>query len=353
MRVVLILLLLMAYFGVETAGQNTTTQKITADNVSFLRSVARIDFNEYASEWGEINAGWFALDNHGERALVREGTRHVVIELFDPLENTVVEDSGDTLDAAFVGSTGAYTLLTRRDVAHSVIYYTPDGDDLSYSLEDSSGIPLAIWPGDDTDVAQVWLEIMSSASDTNVLSVQLGDYAASFLPYGPEDDPEAVVRIGRIPPPYVVTSSLQGLVKLWNLETTEVIFEVDNGTGQPSVFGNINADATHLVWRDNANRNLYLLDFVTGENQLIAELDGAYVQWFFLSYDASVILGVNVAGEPVVVAWDVSTGERYVLGEYLPCERPQPDMARLSEDGSTLVIGCDGGLEAWRIQQEE
>lgn len=352
MRLVLILLFLMAYSAIETVGQHPTTQVITADNVNHLHSVARIDFDGFTGEWGEINAGWFALDTHGTRALIRERMRHIVFDLFDPSKNAVVNDTGDITDAAFVGSTGAYLLLTRQGAAHEVIYYAEDGAVLSYSLEDFSGIPLAVWP-DDTATARAWLEIMTFAADTNVLSVDLEDSAASVLTYGPEDDPEAVVRIGRIPPPYVVTSSLQGLVKLWNLETKETIFEADNGTEQPSVFGNINADATHLVWRDNASSNLYLLDFVTGENQFVAELDGAYVQWFFLSHDASVILGINLAGEPVVVAWDVSSGERYVLGEYRPCDRPQPDMVRLSEDGTTLVIGCDGGLEVWRVHQED
>jgi hypothetical protein len=53
-----------------------------------------------------------------------------------------------------------------------------------------------------------------------------------------------------------------------------------------------------------------------------------------------------------VVAWDVKTGERTILGEYRECNRPQPDMTRLSEDGTTLVIGCDTGLDIWRIVPE-
>ena len=162
----------------------------------------------------------------------------------------------------------------------------------------------------------------------------------------------AVVRIGRIPLPYVVTSSLDGIVKLWNLDTGEIVYEVDNGTGEPSVFGNINADATHLVWRDNANQTLYLLNFETGENREIAPLNGDYAQWYFLSNDASVIIAVNLGGEPNVVVWDTETGERTNLGNYRECDRPQPDMARLTEDGSTLIIGCDTGLDIWRINQE-
>jgi WD40 repeat protein len=146
-----------------------------------------------------------------------------------------------------------------------------------------------------------------------------------------------------------VTSSIDGIVKLWNLETGETVYEVDNGTGEAAVFGNINKAATHLVWRDHDSKALYLLNFETGENRLIDELDAAYVQWFFLSNDASLIIAVNTNFEPNIVVWDVETGERTILGEYRHCNRPQPDMARLSADGTTLVIACDTGLDIWRI----
>ena len=85
----------------------------------------------------------------------------------------------------------------------------------------------------------------------------------------------------------------------------------------------------------------------------IAPLNGDYAQWYFLSNDVSVIIAVNLGGEPNVVAWDTETGERRNLGNYRECERPQPDMARLTEDGSTLIIGCDTGLDIWRINEEE
>ena len=168
----------------------------------------------------------------------------------------------------------------------------------------------------------------------------------------PASDADAVVRIGRIPLPYVVTSSLDGIVKLWNLDTDDIVYEVNNGTGEPSVFGNINADATHLVWRDNANQTLYLLNFETGENREIAPLNGDYAQWYFLTNDASAIIAVNLGGEPNVVVWDTATGERTDLGNYRDCERPQPDMVRFTEDGTTLIIGCDTGLDIWRVNLE-
>ncbi len=81
---------------------------------------------------------------------------------------------------------------------------------------------------------------------------------------------------------------------------------------------------------------------------LIAPLDGAFIPFMLLSFDASVAIGVNVGSEPTVIVWDTTTGERYDLGEYRACNR-QPDMVRLSGDGTTLVIGCDTGLNIWRV----
>ncbi|MFW5691150.1 MAG: hypothetical protein ACOCXZ_01505 [Chloroflexota bacterium] len=53
-----------------------------------------------------------------------------------------------------------------------------------------------------------------------------------------------------------------------------------------------------------------------------------------------------------MIAWIVETGERIDLGTYRECSR-QPDMVRLSTDGTTLVIGCDTGLDVWRVSQAE
>ena len=90
------------------------------------------------------------------------------------------------------------------------------------------------------------------------------------------------------------------------------------------------------------------MDFETGEDRAVAPLEGQYVQWFFVTDAADVIIAVNINLEPVVVAWDSATGERFDLGSYRQCNRV-PDKARLSLDGKTLVIGCDTGLDIWRI----
>ena len=66
------------------------------------------------------------------------------------------------------------------------------------------------------------------------------------------------------------------------------------------------------------------------------------------SADVLEALGVNIDLEPVVVAWDVASGKQTQLGTYRECSRT-PDMVQVSEDGTTLVIGCDTGLDVWRI----
>lgn len=337
---------------------DSTLPVINADNIAQLQSVQQIDFDAASCE---ITSGWFQMNAIGTRYAVLDTRRH--IHLWDATGDLLLAPSADdcdtlrdTADVTFGADDTLYTTLQSLE-AVTVTATAPDADTLSsdalITLEDVSGSVINSWVADDTSM--LWLEFV--ADETTLLPLTLDDAVTvgDSLAYAPASDENAVVRIGRIPPPYVVTSSLTGEVKLWDMSSGEVLHTVDNGTGEPSVFGNINRDATHLVWRDNANETLYLLDFVTGENRAIDSLDGEYAQWYFLTNDASAIIAVNIGFEPVVVAWDVETGERTVLGEYRACERPQPDMARLSADGTTLVIGCDSGLDIWRIppQTEE
>jgi hypothetical protein len=60
------------------------------------------------------------------------------------------------------------------------------------------------------------------------------------------------------------------------------------------------------------------------------------------------VIGVNIDLEPIIVAWDVASGERLDLGFYRECSRT-PDMVQISEDGTTLAIGCDTGIDIWRV----
>ncbi len=313
------------------------TAVITDDNADQLTSVAQIDFADYDAP---IDAGWFAMNADGTHYLLRDtqGTLYLV------------DDRGDLRETFRTSPT---------EDASAILVDAVFADDMPYILEITDGettvngsvvtaeFPFALWVDDDA------LYIETSAIGTNdgvITRYRLPNLSdTETIPYAPASDPDGVVRIGRIPLPYVITSSLAGVVTLWDVQNGTQRQQVDNGTGQPAVFGNINQSATHLVWRDNDNRSLYVLDFETGENRYIDDLGGAYAQWYFLSPDASVIIAVNLEFEPIVVMWDVASGNRTDLGDYRTCERPQPDMARLSDDGTTLVIGCDTGLDIWRV----
>lgn len=166
------------------------------------------------------------------------------------------------------------------------------------------------------------------------------------LDSGPENDPDAFFRIGRMRLPYAITATQDFFIKRWNLETDEVTATAQLD-GLPGV-GQITPDGRYFAWRDDDAKAIHLLDFDIGLDKVIAPLNGSYIPYLLLNSSASVIIGVNVDLKPVVVAWNVVTGERIELGEYRSCDR-QPDMVRLSVDDTTLVIGCDAGMDIWRV----
>ncbi len=331
------ILIFLAIFSEQVL---TPTPEINSQNIANFAPVAQIDF---ATD--PLQSGWFALSDDGHLATVAMPDS-MLVEFSITGEQRVLYQQKDFVTGTYRGDTfiGLHApvdgyLLIDNAMPVSEFLYEYDADTPAY--------PQDLFVTDET----LFVEHQPMGMDNEAfvsLNARDGD-SISFIEYAPSEDESAVVRIGRIPAPYAVTSSQTGDVTLWNWTTGAALKTVNNGLDEPSVFGNINTSASHLVWRDNASETLYLLDFETGENKTIAALNGDYVQWFFLSNDANVIIGVNIGFVPNVVAWDVATGEFLELGNYLPCERPQPDMARLSADGTTLVIGCDVGLQFWRI----
>lgn len=338
-----LIILTLFLISVSVFAQDAPTPPpINAKNLQHLQSVAQLDFKDMNAEF---NSGWFAMNATGDMYALSDATGRIFIMQYDNKKtvSSRLFEEGDTYHGLMVDAYFSGNLLYPLQILDSDIY-------LAQKKLDVSASPQSLWGND----GRLFIETLPTENKNAQISIfdsttfQLID----TLPYAPAQDPEAIVRIGRIHPPYTVTSSIDGIVKLWNLETGELLHEVDNGTGQAAVFGNINADATHLVWRDHDSQSLYLLNFETGENRYIGDLGGAYVQWFFLSNDASLIIAVNYNFEPNIIVWDTATGKRTDLGAYRQCNRPQPDMARLSADGTTLVIGCDTGLDIWRVVEE-
>jgi WD40 repeat protein len=351
MRPFLLSMLLLLTLIRTLAQTGDIAEGITAANIHHLHSVAHIDF---AAMECTFDTGSFALSTNGEYVAAQDSYNHLYV--WDTNGELLYADDlpcDELRNPAHIAFDAHHVLYTVEQVDNSLtVSKLPplDNSVMVNSILPLEVMVLAVWVEDET----LWLEARENNQET-VFSIQdvfVETYGIDSLAYAPADDPNAIVRIGRIQPPYTVTSSREGIVTLWNIQTGEVVYEVDNGTGEAAVFGAINSDATHLIWRDTRNESLYLLNFETGANHFIANLDGQYAQWYFLSNDTSVALAVNLNFEPNVVAWDTATGAQTVLGEYRECSRPQPDMARFSADGTTLVIGCDTGLDIWRIASE-
>jgi len=345
---------------------------INAMNIGQLRSVLTIDFADAPEEAGIIQNGWFVLNKNGTHAATVNRANALVI--WDTVSGDYVDSyaltSADGLPATVLDM--AFGNVTSQGESHELLV-SLHSDGQTYSLgyfdiasgefesvvvsESQTAIPVRVWIGD----LLTYVEIQTTTPEQQSYILgrptivpnrgMLGNEAISRT--SPDNDPDAFVRIGRVLPPFAVTSTVDGLVKLWNLETGQVTAtaQVDDG---PPVFGQVNASGSHLVWRDPESTVLHVLDFEMGEDAIVAQLGGEYFPALLLTDAADVVIAVNSINAqseiaPIVIAWDVATGERRVLGEHRSCNR-QPDMARLSHDGTTLVIGCDMGLDVWRVE---
>lgn len=334
---------------------------LNAQNVADLQSVAQIDFEHYVADVGEIFTGVFALSPDGSHIAGVSANNQIVLWATDGslltaytlpgdegYNSTVVEtpqfNADGTLLASIHADNTGYTLLVYDLVAQTL---TP------IAFPNAPDLPIRVWF--DADVPYIWVEVTpQQPTGYYVMRLPLDPQTTEpplILPSAPDADETAFVRIGRIPAPLAITSSEDGLVKLWNLETGEVLHEVQLD-GLP-VFGRIDeTTGVQLAWRDPQSTTLYLLNFETGENRVIAPLDGLYVQAFIPSPSGDIILGVHIGDAPIIRVWDTASGNATDLGSYRLCSRV-PDLVRLSADGTTLVIGCDTGFDIWRIVEGE
>lgn len=365
----LVLVMLLVTAGVLVAQEDESEDiqliPVDADNVAGFGSVLLVDFVDLPGDVGSVDSGWFVLSPDGRYASVVRQDGGLVV--YDTLTGdvadtyTVIGESGEpatVLEAAYSADGSIIAALHTDGAGYLISLRAISGDGETLVLpfepvETVDDMPVRIWLDDETPY--VWLEVaagtferyfyvarypLPGAEDTQVIS----------LPSGPEMDMESFVRIGRIEAPLAITATADGLVKRWDLETGKVTATVQLDV--PPVFGRVD-DTTgrYLAWRDPASEALNLLDFEGGDNLPIAPLGGEYVQAILLTPPADVVFAVAIGDDPVVVAWASATGERFDLGPYRTCGRV-PDMVRLSADGTTLVIGCDVGLDIWRISGE-
>lgn len=311
------------------------SEKITADTVARLQSVQYID---YADIDADIEIGWFATNPTATEFIIFDNDTNLY-RVTDDAEITetwtYVDDPEEQLFAVIDGT---YAFEA------TFILYTIDGDYwINENKFESYGTPLAL----NGDAESLYVEVQI---ESELVVYQLDESLSIIKQFDiPSDTSQPVMRVGRIHLPMIVQSSFDGAVDIFEFDSLIGEFQVGDS---PAVFGHINVPKTHFAWVDPDTTYLNLLDFETGDNRVLVGLNGAYAQYYLLSYDASLVIAVNVDFEPNVIAWDTDTGERYDLGTYRECERI-PDKVALSADGTTLIIGCDTGLELWEIVEEK
>lgn len=320
---------------------------ISAANLAQLQSQARIDFVELP---GEPNIGWFESRADASEFIVldRAGRIYRVSESGIEDSWTYAEPGSGQLfsliDAAYFGDEPIVLYLLddsyfigekKLGAVHEPLSLFAFGESLFMEALDATG-------------RAVYMQF-SQAAATGAWEL-VGEY-----PLPPNDPSMPAVRIGRIEFPFLLYSLLEaGALKVYRYPDA---FAVDKGRDYslpegPAVFGALNAAGSHFAWSDPRSARLNLLDLETADNRVVAEIDGAYAQYHLLTADASAILIVNFDFKPEVFAWDVETGRRFELGPYRTCQRI-PDKVALSADGTALVIGCDTGLDIWRVEDSE
>lgn len=327
---------------------------LTANRIHDFHSVLQVDFAALSEVVGRIESGWLRVRHDGQQVVLLTEANNLVV--WDIVQDRAVTDyqvkGQDGLPAnmmdAFWTPSGRMILSLHHDGAtYTLARFEVQTESLSiYPLVAQQGTPVRVW-GDDE---QAWLEWMPHDSTQIPYITALnadGQEVQRFASIA-EQDRDSVVRIGRMPAPLAITANEQGAVRLWNLEQEALLHEVT--LDQMPVFGHINGvNGRNLVWRDAYSDTLNLVDFESGAQTQVAILNGQYVQALLLGAEADVVLAVNVDLQPIVWAWVLPNPQPIELGEYRACGRT-PDMVQLSENGTTLVIGCDTGIDVWRVE---
>jgi hypothetical protein len=341
----LLLITIMIHNLLMVQGEDAAV--ITAANIHRLKSVQQIDFTDLTTDAGEIINGWFALSPDA-RHLALVNRDHEVILLRDdgtlvaryPVEDkdgqptTMVDMAFDPLGTMLASvhlAAGQYVVAT----------YRLPTEELTITTVNRPDFPLRIWAENNA----IWLETEPADYTMTRYVTQFG--SEETIPSGPENDMDAYLRVGRIDAPYAITVTQSLRLQRWDLPTGAVTAQADIAA-LPGV-GALSEDGRFFAWRDNESTGLYVLDIEQNLDRQVTDLEGAYLPFMTLTPDADVIVAVNPNNEPLVLAWRTATGDRVDLGAYRSCLRP-PDYVRLSTDGTTLVIGCDQGLDLWRVR---
>ena len=334
---------------------------ITAENIEQLASVSVIRFDNLPERAGEIINGRVYISDNGDLlAVVNRDGQAVLLDdggsVLAVADVILTKDGfpATFIDGVFADDGALFASIHTAGDRYFVSFVTLQGEVRMIEVQ-SANKPVAIWL--DGEVA--WLEVVPIDPNTDPYLVQVplpesqalvgavSEAALTILPFAPADDADIAARIGRLPPPLAITVTESVQVKRWNLQTGALTSVIE--VAEIPIYGHATADGDWLLWRDSASSALHLLNFSSGDDRVVAELNAVYIPFLFLAPAADVAIGVYENDSSSVIAWDMRSGKRHELGLFRHCQRP-PDMVRLSLDGTTLVIGCDTGLDVWRVQ---
>jgi hypothetical protein len=340
----------------------TPSPQISAENISRLGSAERLDFERLPADIHPAS-GQFAINANATR-VVTFGNRpndppfsQAILWGYpqtDMAFNTIEGDSIARLLAddglcLYTGYRGHYVIWRLDPQAASAKAW------VRVSLPNPEDTAVNFWLADYTTcTAEVFVEV--AAEDGQIYTLAGHETGYSILyPRLFDTAPDTVAaRVGRIPPPLAVTVDFDGTLYRWDMQTNEITGQM--WVGSVAMFGKLNASGSHYAWLSPDWTALQVVDFTSQTIVQTFQLEKTYISHLLFTHAADVIIGIDPSdARGTVRAWVVDNRTTQDLGAYRPCERTQPDLAQLSRDGSAVVIGCDWGVDIWRIieQNEE
>lgn len=358
---VLIAITLFSASSMTTVAQDEggTYPVITAQNIRQLQSVQQLDFADIPANVKPAS-GLFAI-NADASLVVTFGN----LSGEPPLSQAVLWGYGAESDGPLVNALGdshvirlltedGQCLVTGHTGYYAVWELDPTQD--SARLLDQVELPEAfdtvnnVWTADNTTCnTDVYAEVFAMDGSTYVLGPD-GEVLHTDL-FAVAGQVQAG-RVGRVQPPLAITMDFENHLYRWDMMSHEITATVE--VNAFAIFGAVNQTGTYYAWQEGTGPDtfeaLHLVNFEEESDRIVASYDNLYFSHLALPPEADVILGIDPTDERgTVSAWQIETGERIDLGSYRECERIQPDLVKLSQDGTALVIGCDKGIDIWRV----
>lgn len=357
MQFILIISILVLGGAMVQAQSDESPSIITAENVEQLQSVSTFDFSD-GPESVLPSAGLFSANYDGSKIVTfgrytdepplslailwGYGDEPVVNRIDDGSISRVLSYDGRCLYTGHREYFAVWELQPDADVArlvHRSPTFTGDAVNNIWVDEDAGQIL-------DPCSRLVYAEFIAADASIYIVNYD-GEIIQSGL-FPRNNDDEIFARVGRIDPPIALTVTALGEIYRWDMFTNTIETTIE--VGDVATYGAMNRFGTTYVWLGTDYNGLYVVDWEAGTNRLLAPLDGAYISHIDVSLDGSLVLGTDPQDNAgTVSAWRVDSGERIDLGEYRTCNRIQPDQVELSRDGTALIIGCDLGIDIWRI----